>query len=119
MSANRSSISQAQSYQEIGDFWGTHDVTDYWEETEPVEFEVDIQSEVRYCALERTLVKQVSKIARQRGVSVETLVISEPLGTRKSQGGTGIGFGSRTKFILHPPSLHSLVSILAGETRRR
>ena len=74
MSANKSSISQAQSYQEIGEFWDTHDVTDYWEDTEPVEFEVDIQSEVRYCALERTLAGQVSQLARQKGVSVETLV---------------------------------------------
>jgi hypothetical protein len=74
MSANKSSISQAQSYQEMGEFWDSHDVTDYWEETEPVEFEVDIQSEVRYCALERTLVSQVSEIAWQKGVSIETLV---------------------------------------------
>jgi hypothetical protein len=74
MSANWSSVLQAQSYQEIGGFWETHDVRDFWDDTEPVEFEVDIQSEVRYCALERTLVRQVSNIARQRGVSVETLV---------------------------------------------
>lgn len=74
MSANKSSISQVQSYQEIGEFWDTHDVTEYWKDTEPVEFEVNIQSEVRYCALERTLVSQVNEIARQKGVSVETLV---------------------------------------------
>lgn len=74
MDGNKSSISQAQSYQETGEFWDTHDVTDYWEATEPVEFEVDIQSEVRYCPLERTLVNQVNRIAWQRGVSVETLV---------------------------------------------
>jgi len=74
MSANKSSISKAQSYQEIGEFWDTHDVTDYWEDTEPVEFKVDIQSEVRYCALEQTLVSKVSEIAWQKGVSVETLV---------------------------------------------
>lgn len=40
---SKSSISQAQSYREIGEFWDTHDVTEYWEATEPVEFEVDIQ----------------------------------------------------------------------------
>ncbi len=74
MDENKSSISQAQSYQAIGEFWDTHDVVDYWEATEPVEFEVDIQSEVRYCPLERTLVDQVNRIAWQRGVSVETLV---------------------------------------------
>lgn len=74
MSESKSSISQAQSYREIGEFWDTHDVTEYWDATEPVEFEVDIQSEVRYCALESTLAHKVSEIARQRGVSVETLV---------------------------------------------
>jgi len=74
MSENKSSISQAQSYQEIGEFWDTHDVTDYWEETEPVEFEIDLQSEIRYCALEQRLASKVSEIAWQRGVSVETLV---------------------------------------------
>lgn len=74
MTENKSSISQAQSYQEIGEFWDTHDVTDYWDATAPVEFDVDIQSEVRYCALESTLAHKVSEIAWQRGVSVETLV---------------------------------------------
>lgn len=74
MSENRSSISQAQSYQEIGELWDTHDVTAYWDATAPVEFDVDIQSEVRYCALESTLAHKVSEIAWQRGVSVETLV---------------------------------------------
>jgi hypothetical protein len=74
MAENKSSISQAQSYQEIGEFWDTHDVTDYWEHTKPVEFEIDIQSEARYCALERDLVSKLKKIAWQKGVSIETLV---------------------------------------------
>jgi hypothetical protein len=71
---SKSSVSQAQSYQEIGEFWDTHEVTEYWDATQPVEFEVDIQSEVIYCALESTLASQVAEISRQRGVSVETLV---------------------------------------------
>jgi hypothetical protein len=74
MSENKSSISQAQSYKELGEFWDTHDVTDYWEQTEAIEFEVDIHSEARYCALERTLVPQISQIAWKKGISVETLV---------------------------------------------
>jgi hypothetical protein len=51
MNENKSSISQANSYLEIGEFWDNHDVTDYWEQTKPVDFEVDIQSEGRYCAI--------------------------------------------------------------------
>ena len=74
MSESKSSISQAQSYREIGEFWDTHDLADYWEQTEPVEFEVDIQSEVRYCALESNLAARIAEIAWQRGVSVETLL---------------------------------------------
>jgi hypothetical protein len=74
MKENRSSISKAQSYEEIGKFWDTHEVTDYWDLTEPVDFEVDIESEARYCALEKNLVAKVSEIAWQKGVSVETLV---------------------------------------------
>lgn len=71
---NKSSISQAQSYKEIGEFWDTHDLTDYWDQTEEVEFEVDIQSEVKYCALEFGLASKVEKIAWKRGVSTETLI---------------------------------------------
>ncbi len=74
MSVNKSSLSQARSYQEMGEFWDTHDATEFWDATEPAEFEVDIQSEVRYYALESTLARKVSQIARQCGVSVETLV---------------------------------------------
>jgi tRNA (cmo5U34)-methyltransferase len=43
MDDNKSSISDAQSYEEIGEFWDTHDVSDYWEQTRPVEFEVDLE----------------------------------------------------------------------------
>jgi hypothetical protein len=42
MTRNKSSISKAQSYREIGEFWDAHDVTSYWDATKPVQFEVDI-----------------------------------------------------------------------------
>jgi hypothetical protein len=44
----RSSVSKARSYKEIGEFWDTHDLAEYWEQTQPIEFEVDVQSEVTY-----------------------------------------------------------------------
>lgn len=74
MTTNKSSISQAQSYQEMGEFWDTHEVTDYWDDAEAIELEVDIQSEVKYCALEASLAQQMRELAHQKGVSVETLV---------------------------------------------
>ena len=74
MSESRSTISQARSYKEIGDFWDTHDLDDYWDQTEPVDFEVDIQSEVTYYALDRELSQMLSEVAEERGVSAETLL---------------------------------------------
>jgi hypothetical protein len=74
MSEGRSSISQAKSYKEIGEFWDTHDLADYWDQTAPVEFEVDIQPETTYYALERQLSQKLAKVAEQRGVSAETLL---------------------------------------------
>jgi hypothetical protein len=68
------SSSKARSYKEIGEFWDTHDLADYWEQTRPVEFELDIQSEVTYYPLEVTLADKVRAMAKQRGVSSETLL---------------------------------------------
>jgi hypothetical protein len=74
MSEGRSSISQAKSYQEIAEFWDTHDLADYWDQTEPVEFEIDIQSEATYYALDRQLSHNLARAADERGVSAETLL---------------------------------------------
>jgi hypothetical protein len=70
----KSSISAAKSYQEIGDFWDTHDLADYWEQTEPAEFEVNLESEITYYALDKNLSEQIQSIARKRGVSADTLI---------------------------------------------
>jgi hypothetical protein len=74
MGKTKSSISKAQSYKEIGDFWDTHDLSDYWDQTRPVKFDVDKQSEAIYYPVEQKLSAQISTIARQRGVSPETLL---------------------------------------------
>ena len=31
--------------EEIGEFWDTHDLADYWDETQEVEVQVDLKSE--------------------------------------------------------------------------
>ena len=74
MSEDKSSISQAMSYKAMGEFWDTHDLTDYWEQTEPAEFEIDIQSESTYYPVDRVLSTRMAKIAKERGVSAETLL---------------------------------------------
>ncbi|MBM3239146.1 hypothetical protein FJZ31_22865 [Candidatus Poribacteria bacterium] len=74
MRKNRSSISKAESYKEIGEFWDSHDLADYWDKTEPVEFEVDIQSEVTYYAIDHELSAKIRSFAKKRGVSASTLL---------------------------------------------
>jgi hypothetical protein len=44
MSENRSSISRALTYQDTGEFWDTHSLADYWDQTEPAEFEIHLHS---------------------------------------------------------------------------
>ncbi|MEK7278269.1 MAG: CopG family antitoxin [Chloroflexota bacterium] len=74
MSDDRSSISQSDSYGAMGEFWDTHDLNDYWASTSPADFEVDIQSEVTYFALDNTLSEKIARIARHRGISPDTLL---------------------------------------------
>ncbi len=74
MNESRSSISQARSYRGIGEFWDTHDLVDYWDQTEPADFEVDIQLETTYYALDRQLSQKLTEAAEERGVSAETLL---------------------------------------------
>jgi len=90
MQRNKSSISKADSYQKIGEFWDTHDVTDYWDQTEEVEFEVEIGSQKTYFPVETNLSAKMSAIAKDHGVSTETLLnlwiernVAEELAIRK------------------------------------
>jgi CopG antitoxin of type II toxin-antitoxin system len=74
MDEGKSSISQASTYEEMGEFWDTHSLADYWDQTEPAEFRVNLHSNVTYYAIDHTLSAKISEIARQRGISSETLL---------------------------------------------
>lgn len=74
MGRNKSSLSKAQSYKEMGEFWDSHDLADYWEQTEPADFNVEGLSEATYFPVETTLSARLVSIAKQRGVSPETLL---------------------------------------------
>ena len=67
-------IPEFGSREEEAEFWDTHDLADYWDRTVPVEFELDLESEATYFPLDRSLAARVLALARQRGVSPETLL---------------------------------------------
>ncbi|MBW6519333.1 MAG: hypothetical protein K0A89_12660 [ANME-2 cluster archaeon] len=74
MDKNRSSLSKAEDYDQIGQFWDIHELADHWDESGPAEFEVDIQSEMIYYAVENELSDKIRASARRHGVSPDTLV---------------------------------------------
>lgn len=69
----QTSISKAKSIEEIGDFWDTHSLDDYWEDTHEVEFEVRIQKR-RRITIDPDLYEKIETQAHLRGIMPETLV---------------------------------------------
>ena len=67
------SISKARTLEEIADFWDTHSLADYWDQTCEVEFEVRAKRR-RRVTLDPEVYAQVEGQARARGILPETLV---------------------------------------------
>ena len=68
-------IPEFKSYEEMGEFWDTHSLADYWEQTEPAEFEISEQVRRRYVVcVDQDILSRVQRLARIRGVSTESLV---------------------------------------------
>jgi hypothetical protein len=44
----KGSVSKGKSYKEIGEFWDTHDLGEFWGQNKKKSFGVDIESEVTY-----------------------------------------------------------------------
>lgn len=74
MGKTKSEISEGRSYQEIGDYWDEHDLSDVWNQTQPAEFDVSGNARTTYYPIESTLAEKLNALAEQRGVSAETLV---------------------------------------------
>jgi hypothetical protein len=60
--------------EEAAEFWDTHDLADYWDLTEAVDFEVDLQHRRYLVALDPELAEKLAGEARKRGLSTETLI---------------------------------------------
>lgn len=64
------SISQASTLEEIGDFWDTHSLDEYWDQTHEVEFTIRAQRR-RRITLDPDLYKRLE--VQARGILPETL----------------------------------------------
>lgn len=67
------SISKANSLEEIADFWDTHSLADYWDQTHEVEFEVRAKPR-RRVTLDPEVYAQIQAEAQIRGILPETLI---------------------------------------------
>jgi len=67
------SISRARTPDEIAEFWDTHSLADYWDQTREVEFEVRAFRR-RRVALDPEIYEQIQAEARMRGLQPETLI---------------------------------------------
>src|SRR5947207_15654573 len=63
------------SYEAMAEFWDTHSLADYWDQTEPAAFELAPEARRRYLvAVDREILARVQRLARLRGMSIESLV---------------------------------------------
>ena len=67
------SISKARTLEEVAEFWETHSLADYWDQTREVEFEVRAKRRPRI-TLDPDVYAQIEAQARARGILPETLV---------------------------------------------
>ena len=74
MKKNKSSLSKARSYAQIGEYWDQHDLSDVWGKTRKVKFEVVAEPEATYYPVERDLSAKIQSVAKKQGVSSGALV---------------------------------------------
>jgi len=74
MKKNKTSISKTTNYRQIGEFWDSHSLADYWDKTKPAEFKVQIESEVTFYPVANDLASQIRKMAKQKKIRPESLL---------------------------------------------
>jgi hypothetical protein len=57
-----------------GRFWDTHDLVDYWDQTQPASMSFHLQRRSHLFAVEPGLARELHALAAARGVSPETIV---------------------------------------------
>ena len=67
------SISKAQTLEEIADYWDKHSLADHWDETQEVNFEVRMQRKCRV-TLTPEIYEKIESQALEHGILSETLV---------------------------------------------
>ena len=67
MTEDKSSISKARSYAEIGEFWDEHGLSDFWKKTKKVKFDVVLEPEATYYFVERICRRKIHPLEPKQG----------------------------------------------------
>ena len=70
---NRSSISKSNSYEQMGEFWDSHDSTESTSKTKKASFDIEIKNDKIYCVLDKTISNKLQVLANKRGVQTDVL----------------------------------------------
>ena len=75
---NKTSISNSESYEEIGEFWDNNSLDTYWSETEEVAFEINLElnNRLAYYGIEENLSDKLLLLAKSKGISAKALLSS-------------------------------------------
>ena len=69
------SLPEIDEYIALGEFWDTHSLADYWDQTEPVQLEfAPVLGRRVLVPVDPDLLLRVQRAAQARGLSIETLV---------------------------------------------
>ncbi len=69
----KTSISKATTIEEIAEFWDTHSLANYWDQTREVDVEVLAQRR-RRVVIDPEVYERLAQLARKRGLHPETLI---------------------------------------------
>lgn len=68
------SLPEFDSYIELGEFWDTHSLADYWDQTEEAHLEFDMAKRRMLVPIDPDLLMRAQKAAAARGLSTESFV---------------------------------------------
>ena len=74
MDEGKSSLSGSKSYSQLGEFWDSHDSSEYWDEVPDVEFDGDVESRAIYYPVEISLAMEMRATAKRMGLSPKVLL---------------------------------------------
>ena len=73
---NAKTLSQSKNFNEIVDFFETHDMGEYWDKMPKTHFDINIKKRKHLVALEEDIIDKLTEIAKSKKVSSVSLINS-------------------------------------------